>query len=166
MGVVLFSSGKPSLYSRALQIYLILIGRAENRQTITYGELAERLGYAGADHNGAGILGPRLDPIMRWCLTNGLPDITTLVVSQRTGLPTLSSASNVGIEQQGVFELDWHAIFPPTEADLREPYGGAYAEMPPNATRREQKAFRAKQRRRKLLPPEVPVVPQPLTTNK
>ena len=38
----------PTLYTRALQIWQILIAKAENRQTMTYGALAHALGFRGA----------------------------------------------------------------------------------------------------------------------
>ena len=52
---------------RAQQIYLILLGVAYNRQTITYGPVANLLNYEGS-----GTLARLLGKIMRWCEENNL----------------------------------------------------------------------------------------------
>ncbi len=43
--VVKFFEEDSTVYNRALQIWLVLIGMAHNRQTTTYGALARTLGY-------------------------------------------------------------------------------------------------------------------------
>ena len=43
--VVNFFVEDSTVYKRALQIWLVLIGKAHNRQTTTYGALARTLGY-------------------------------------------------------------------------------------------------------------------------
>ena len=58
---------KPNQYTRALQIWQILIGLAGNRQTITYGSLARTMGY---ETRGAQFLTRLLDPVMRYCQQN------------------------------------------------------------------------------------------------
>ena len=58
----------PTLYTRTLQIWQILISKASNRQTLTYGDLAEALQFGGAN-----VLGRFLDPVMRYCRSNDLP---------------------------------------------------------------------------------------------
>ena len=69
--------------TRALQIWQILIAKASNRQTLTYGMLAQLLGFKGAD-----VLAPILGHIMFYCQQNNLPPLTVIVVNQKTGLPT------------------------------------------------------------------------------
>lgn len=54
--------------TRALQIWQILIAKASNRQTLTYGMLAQLLGFKGA-----GVLAPILGHIMFYCQQNSLP---------------------------------------------------------------------------------------------
>ena len=56
--------------THALQIWLILIGKASNRQTITYGSLAEMLGFEGA-----GTLARMLGHVMFYCQQNELPPL-------------------------------------------------------------------------------------------
>lgn len=99
----------------ALQIYLILISRAMNRQTITYKDLAETVGFGGA-----GVLGKPLDPLMKWCDRNGLPPLTALVVQTDAGVPGsgLTTSSDLAADQQAVFKYDWFSIMPPSPEEL------------------------------------------------
>jgi hypothetical protein len=100
---------------RALQIYQILIGTAANRQIITYGMLAEILGYEGA-----GVFAGTLDHIARWCTQRGLPSLTVLVVNQETGVPGegIPVYSDIHAEREKVFRFKWYRILPPTADEL------------------------------------------------
>jgi hypothetical protein len=107
--------------TRALQAWQILIGRAANRQTITYGQLSEQMeGYGGK--RGA-ILSHPLGRIMRWCQANNLPALTTLVVDRITGLPksglTTVADDDFPAECERVFKRKWFSIFPPTLDELK-----------------------------------------------
>lgn len=108
-----------SVEARALQIYLILIGAAQRRETITYGDLGPMLGHA----RGGAFLAQQLGPLMAWCKRNELPALTALVVNTQTGIPGegLSTVSddNFPAEQQRVFAYPWYSIFPPTIKDLQ-----------------------------------------------
>lgn len=108
----------PSNPSRALQIYLILIGCAERRQIITYSALAQSIGYSHAQH----IMGDRLAPILYWCQQNDLPPLTSIVVREDTGLPGpgFVGPDALPAAQQRVFRFDWYSIVPPTVDELRE----------------------------------------------
>jgi hypothetical protein len=106
-----------TLATRALQTYLVLIGRAANQQTIQYRQLCEQMDY------GVGpILAHPLGRIMDWCAREGLPALTVLVVEKETGLPstglTTVQQGDFPAEQQRVFAFDWYSIFPPTLNDL------------------------------------------------
>ena len=107
----------PSRESRAVQIWQILIGKAHNRQTITYGQLAELLVGSGA-----GVMAQNLDPIMHFCIQNGLPSLTILVVNANTGSPgeglKLEGAENS--EREKVFKHKWFDIQVPSEEDFAE----------------------------------------------
>lgn len=104
--------------ARALQIYLILIGAASRRETLTYGELGPMLGH----ERGGAFLAQQLGPLMAWCQQNGLPALTTLVVNKETGIPgdglTAVRARDFPAEQQRVFDYDWYSLFPPSIDDL------------------------------------------------
>ena len=106
----------PTRADRALQIWLILIGKAANRQTITYGMIADLLGYAGA-----GTLAGMLAPVMYYCRDSSLPPLTCIVVNQDTGLP----GDGIGIDpaelnrvRESVYRYAWYGLVPPTVAEL------------------------------------------------
>jgi len=107
------------LAARALQCYLILIGCAARRETITYSMLSEKLGYTSPNH-AAGVMGGHIGPIMFWCQQNNLPPLTSLVVRDDTGLPGegLTASRDFPADQQKVFKFDWFSIFPPTMEEL------------------------------------------------
>lgn len=90
---------------RACQIWAVLAWVAKNRQTLTYGQLSRLIGVPAAG------LGQLLEPIQSYCLANGLPPLTALVVQQESGLPgagfTGASASEFASAQATVFEKDW-----------------------------------------------------------
>lgn len=111
----------PTLNSRALQIWQILISKAYNRQTVTYEVLAEMLGYKGA-----GTLGDRLGPIWALCEHHDLPPLTVLVVGKNTGKPGSGLEEHRDIDgtfdqaRERVFNYDWYGLYPPSEADLAD----------------------------------------------
>ena len=111
-------SAEPHLPQRALQIYLILIGAAYRRETITYTRLGKMLGYPRA----GGVMADRLGPVMMWCAKEKLPALTAIVVNDKNGLPggglTAFEAKTLPAEQQKVFKFDWFSIFPPSLKDL------------------------------------------------
>ena len=105
--------------NRALQIWQVLIAKAANRQTITYGNLARTLGYESAGQFMSGLL----NPVMRYCQVNGLPPLTVLVVNQETGKPGsgLSDALNdTDQDREHVFNHQWFLMFPPSPHELEE----------------------------------------------
>ena len=109
---------EPNHPLRALQIWQILIGVAHNRQIITYGMLADMLGY-----HGAGTLAQPLGHIMYYCQQNELTPLTILVVNRDTGLPGEGlTGVELNADRESVFKYDWYSIIPPTTDDLREAY--------------------------------------------
>jgi hypothetical protein len=107
--------------ARALQVYLILMGAAKNRQTLTYRGLADTLQFGG---KGAGVLAHILGHIMYWCHEEGLPSLTSLVVNKESGLPGpgLSAPADVNSERERIYEYDWYAIVPPAMEQLAAAY--------------------------------------------
>jgi putative restriction endonuclease len=104
----------PSQETRALQIWQILIGRAANRQTITYGGLADLLHFKGA-----GTLAKILGHIMFYCQQNDLPPLTVLVVNQDTGLPGEGLiGAELNADREKVFRFEWYGLVPPTPVEL------------------------------------------------
>lgn len=104
--------------TRALQSYLVLIGLAWNRQTITYGQLSENQ----MEYGQGGILAGPLGCIMGWCYENGLPPLTVLVVNGETGIPgeglgTVEDDDHPAAQQR-VFNFNWFQLFPPAIDEL------------------------------------------------
>lgn len=108
--------------NRALQVYQILIGKAHNRQTVTYGVLASMIGYSDARP-----IPNILDHIMRYCEQHDLPPLTALVVNKDTGVPGegLTGRMNTDVGREEVFNFDWFAVFPPTPDELRQAVHGS-----------------------------------------
>src|ERR1700686_2569818 len=77
-----FPSTEPAWGLRA---YLILIGCAADRQTVTYDALARRIKRGGPN-----LLAKPLGLITRWCQHHSLPALASLVVEQATGYPLIS----------------------------------------------------------------------------
>jgi hypothetical protein len=104
---------------RALQIYLVLIGCAANRQTITYAKLSERLGLLTPSW-----LPPSLSYLADWCLHEGLPPLTSLALADDAGVPGPGyplRLESLPAQQSRARRFDWYAIMPPTVADLEQP---------------------------------------------
>lgn len=100
---------------RAMQVWQILLGVAHNRQTITYGQVADHLEF-----DGAGVLAQILDRIMNYCGLKGLPPLTCVVVNQTTGLPGtgLSTIGNLPRDREDVYNHNWYAMYPAQITDF------------------------------------------------
>ena len=109
---------------RAAQIWPILTLCASQRQTLTYGLLGKHIGMF------QGGLGQLLEPIQSYCLLKRLPALSSLVVSDVTGLPGegFIAASDVPGEQAKVFRHDWRAMEVPDAKAL----GAAAVKLPSN----------------------------------
>ena len=92
-------------FERASQIWAVLAWAARARQNLTYGQLGKLIGVPTAG------LGQLLEPIQSYCISQGLPPLTALVVQQESGLPgsgfTGASASQFARAQAEVFAKDW-----------------------------------------------------------
>ena len=77
-----------------LRAYLVLMGCAADRQTVTYEDLARRINRGGPN-----LLARPLDLITRWCQRHSVPAIASLVVEQATGLPAPGFAAVTRDEQ-------------------------------------------------------------------
>lgn len=113
-----YYAGHPHRPYRAQQIWLILIGKALNRQLTTYKEVSLLLGYKGS-----GTLAETLGHIAYFCQQNQLPALTTLVVNEVTGEPGEGiplQRENINWERADVFDYDWFEIIPPTPEELKE----------------------------------------------
>ena len=103
--------------ARASQIWQILVSKAYNRQTVTYGELMKILGYKGA-----GVFGDTLAHINYYCKQNDLPPLTVIVVDQETGLPDFPVDKDMNRARENVYRYPWYNLVPPTFVELESAF--------------------------------------------
>lgn len=103
--------------ARAVQAWIILVGAAMNRQTLTYLGLSQLM-YR---RNAAGVLDKVLGHVAFYCIEKGLPPLTAIVVGKGRGTPgqdiPLEMASLDGARER-VYAYDWFDQYPPTEIEL------------------------------------------------
>ena len=109
--------------ARAVQAWQILIGKAMNRQTVTYEGLS-RLMYG---KRAAGVLASILGHIAFYCIDHDLPPLTAIVVGKRGGKPGEEipiDPATIDEEREKVYRHDWYDVYPPNENEL----GAAYSD--------------------------------------
>ena len=100
---------------RAYQLWIILIGLAKRRETITYKSLAELI-----DIGVEIALGEPLKHLARWCKQNELPGLTVLVVKENQGVPgDWLELEDFDKERELVFNTNWYLMVPPTPEELQ-----------------------------------------------
>ena len=107
----------PTLYTRALEVWQILIGKAHSRQTLTYEGLADILGMS------AGLSVTTFVPVVgQFCQKYELPPLDVLVVLKGGGRPGsgfLGDRDKPDEERERVFDYPWFRVMPPTVAQLQ-----------------------------------------------
>ena len=109
--------------ARAVQAWQILVGKAMNRQTVTYEGLS-RLMYG---KEAAGVLAAILGHIAFYCKDHNIPPLTALVVGKGPGKPgdrIPLDPAKFDEERENVYQYDWYNVYPPSEADLATAYKG------------------------------------------
>jgi len=112
---------KSSRPARAVQAWQILVGKATNRQTLTY----EQLSFLMFRRRAAGVLDVTLGHIAFYCIDNGLPPLTAIVVGKHGGRPGREipiDLASVDAERERVYSCDWYDIRPPSEDQLSAAY--------------------------------------------
>ncbi len=107
--------------ARAVQAWQILVGKAMNRQTITYEGLS-RLMYQKVAQ---GVLDRILGHIAYYCIDNKLPALTSLVVGKGRGTPGEDipvDLTTIDEQRENVYDFDWYNVYPPSESELKESY--------------------------------------------
>lgn len=120
MPIVLFNP-TASHAARAVQAWQILVGRARDRQTLTYESLSEVMFQKPA----AGVLAAILGHIAFFCGDEGLPPLNCIVVGKHVGTPGHGIPTNpadVDAERERVYAYDWFNLYPPTESALKAAY--------------------------------------------
>lgn len=107
--------------ARAVQCWQILVGKAMNRQTVTY----EGLGELMFQRRAAGVLAQILGYVAFYCNDQGLAPLTTLVVRKSGGEPGSGipvDQTTIDAQREDVYSTDWFDIYPPSEEELSEAY--------------------------------------------
>lgn len=107
--------------ARALQTWQILIGKAMNRQTVTYEGLSELIFEKPA----AGVLAGILGHVAFYCEDSKIPPLTAIVVLKGPGKPGSGfhvDAARIDEEREKVYQFDWYDVYPPSEADFSTAY--------------------------------------------
>ena len=115
-----YFSDNSTEYSRAVQIWQILISKAHNHQILSYNELGKLIGYS---LDRVGELYHILNIIDIFCKQNRLPHLTCLVLTKDTGLPSRDSnwrTAKLNNERAKVFKHNWFDIYPPSKEELKE----------------------------------------------
>ena len=114
------------LYIQAQRIWIVIIAfvmrrRPEDRDTMTYGDVAEAMGL---DRRAGHTLGRQLGIIAKFCILNDLPALNAVVVGEKTGVPgeevLVRHGRSIPEEQADVLEKDWFALRVPTTGTLRK----------------------------------------------
>jgi putative restriction endonuclease len=106
---------------RAQQLWSVLALAATHRQILTYDIVARLTGVVRPS------VGDFLRPIQQFCKENGLPALTSIVVSEEDGLPGVGfiAAEDVPAAQMKVFQHDWLEKPAPSPEQLADAYSRA-----------------------------------------
>ena len=120
-------------HEQAHQMWMILSayvaleckGKLKRKGIITYGELASKMGYPVQ----AGYtLSEPLGMIARFCMSENLPLLNTVVVSLENGEPgtdvIFDPSQSLRKQQKKVKKFDWFSIRPPSLRAIREASSG------------------------------------------
>jgi hypothetical protein len=103
---------------RAVQLWSVLVLAARNQQLLSYGTVEQITGIAQPG------IGKMLSPIQRYCKNNRLPRLTSIVITETTGLPGEkftedSGPGDIFADQAKVFVYDWFTRKAPTSEDFK-----------------------------------------------
>jgi hypothetical protein len=102
---------------RAIQAWQILVGKAMNRQSVTYLGLSILMYGKKA----AGVLDEILGHIAFFCIDSGLPPLSAIVVGKTRGAPGEGiplDPVTIDREREKVYDFDWYDICPPSAGEL------------------------------------------------
>jgi putative restriction endonuclease len=103
---------------RAQQLWAVLALAATDHRLLTYDEVARITGLPRQS------IGDCLRPIQAYCMQNGFPHLTSIVVSEKTGLPGdgFIADADAPAAQMRVFKWNWLE----TKAPSAEQFAAAY----------------------------------------
>ena len=102
--------------ARAVQAWQILVGKAMNRQTVTY----EGLGELMYRKEAAGVLDRILGHVAFYCNDNSLPPLTCVGRGTCWAIPI--DQTKLDEQREEVYGLDWYDVYPPSETELEKAY--------------------------------------------
>ena len=105
----------PSGSGRTVKAYLVLVGHAVRRETITYGALKRKI-----DETPPNVRN-HLKLIFDYCEKNKLPRLVTLVVLRKSGEPGddySGPTESIYVDREAVYAYDWLELVPPTINEL------------------------------------------------
>jgi hypothetical protein len=96
---------------QASVIYPLLVRHCKDRTVITYGEVNSALGYKG---NASGhAIRAGMDLIVLYCMKNRLPQLTSLIINKKSGVPTEGYAygegEDISEEHMKCFNHKWES---------------------------------------------------------
>jgi len=92
-----------------------------NRQTLTY----ERLSLLMYRRKAQGVLDKVLGHIAFYCIDNGLPPLTAIVVGKKRGTPGADIPIDLAhrdMERERVYAHDWYDVYPPNAEQLKSAF--------------------------------------------
>ena len=109
-------------YTRAVQIWQVLVAAARQGRILTYSALSREMGLTESPLPVVGM--GALPLIGQYCTANGLPQLTRIVVGQVDGLPSRYAPEEVLAEDLWrVFDYNWLDVIPPTAQDFERVSG-------------------------------------------
>lgn len=113
-------------------IHAILVQKAVNRETTTYGELAPFVGLPTSGNHLANTMGGYLLEILRWCEARNQPHLTSIVVKagvgSQSGIPgngfwtAINQTELTNEERRLVTYAFQQAVYDYYDADLKDPH--------------------------------------------
>lgn len=108
-------------HARVIQAWLILIGRARNREPITYTALSELMLGKRAPRSRA----MRLGQLYTYCKQRELPLLPVIVVTIKSNSTKPADlapydSDTLDAERERVYDFNWFDLHPPTETELNQ----------------------------------------------
>jgi hypothetical protein len=107
--------------ARAYQAWLILIGHARERRTLTY----EMLGREMFGRPAQGVLGHILGCVAFYCMENDLPPLNCIVVGKGRGTPGHEIPESSDRLREAVYAYRWFDLYPPLPEELAAAFARA-----------------------------------------
>ena len=112
-----FSEIGHTQYTRAVQVWQVLVSAARQGRILTYSALSREMGLTESPLPVVGM--GALPLIGNYCTANGLPQLTRIVVGVVDGKPSQYAPEEVLAEDLWrVFEYDWLDVIPPSAQDF------------------------------------------------